>query len=717
MVPALAAVRGAIARAVLGDLAPDGVTLGTIVLRPHQVDVLVRVRSAIAEFGGALLADEAGLGKTYVALALAGDYGGAVVAAPAALRTMWREAAAATGVPVTFVSLESLSRHDASANEGLVIVDEAHHASNPSAARYARLSRLMAGAHSLLLTATPVRNRAGELSALLALFLGPFARSLDGPSVARLVLRRSAAAAAAASAMPSIIGPIWHASARAPDFSASLRALPAALPALDGAEASALVVMSLARCWASSLAALDAALRRRLQRGAALDAALQAGRLPTRAELRGWLIGDDAVQLAFPLFVSAPVVDAATSRAVLARHLDAVRTLRARVAPHVAGDICRRARRLVRIRARHTGARVLAFTAHAATGRAMYAALRRTAGVVLLTADGARSAGGSRPRADIIAALGPRSPARRPSDDITLVIATDVLSEGVNLQGASVVVHLDLPWTPAGLDQRVGRAARIGSTHRAVIVHAFAPPPGAERLLALGRRHHAKNLARRGAGLASGDAEWIRDRVRPWWHGDRAQPAPRKACVRGGACGFVAVVRSDGNAALIAGLRSDRHRWRVSNAPRLIRRVLDGDGSTECPVDERILAGARSAHVRWCNSRRARATVGLDQGLPSGARRRVLARVDDLLCRAPPHTRATLERRVNQVREGLARCSGVAAESALHRLASDASAGTLLLEKVEEFCSMFRVRPSSRPIDGTAGAEPPAVETLLLIVP
>ena len=95
----------------------------------------------------------------------------------------------------------------------------------------------------------------------------------------------------------------------------------------------------------------------------------------------------------------------------------------------------------------------------------------------------------------------------------------------------------------------------------------------------------------------------------------------------------------------------------------------------------------------------------------------MLARVDDLLCRAPPHTRATLERRVDQVREGLARCSGVAAESALHRLASDASAGTLLLEKVEEFCSMFRVRPSSRPIDGTAGAEPPAVETLLLIVP
>jgi superfamily II DNA or RNA helicase len=35
--------------------------------------------------------------------------------------------------------------------------------------------------------------------------------------------------------------------------------------------------------------------------------------------------------------------------------------------------------------------------------------------------------------------------------------------EGHNLQAASVLVHLDLPWLPMGLEQRVGRAARPGS--------------------------------------------------------------------------------------------------------------------------------------------------------------------------------------------------------------------------------------------------------------
>jgi hypothetical protein len=38
--------------------------------------------------------------------------------------------------------------------------------------------------------------------------------------------------------------------------------------------------------------------------------------------------------------------------------------------------------------------------------------------------------------------------------------------EGHNLQNASVLVNLDLPWVPTGLEQRVGRAARPGSRHR-----------------------------------------------------------------------------------------------------------------------------------------------------------------------------------------------------------------------------------------------------------
>ena len=45
-------------------------------------------------------------------------------------------------------------------------------------------------------------------------------------------------------------------------------------------------------------------------------------------------------------------------------------------------------------------------------------------------------------------------------DEITLLIATDVLSEGVNLQAGNVVINYDLHWNPMRLEQRIGRIDR-----------------------------------------------------------------------------------------------------------------------------------------------------------------------------------------------------------------------------------------------------------------
>src|SRR5207245_3661432 len=69
-----------------------------------------------------------------------------------------------------------------------------------------------------------------------------------------------------------------------------------------------------------------------------------------------------------------------------------------------------------------------------------------------------------------------------------VLIATDLLSEGLNLQDATRVVHYDLPWTPARLAQRVGRVDRLGSPHAWVETVTFLPPAGLERALALERR-------------------------------------------------------------------------------------------------------------------------------------------------------------------------------------------------------------------------------------
>ncbi|MGH7689279.1 MAG: helicase-related protein, partial [Gemmatimonadaceae bacterium] len=113
-------------------------------------------------------------------------------------------------------------------------------------------------------------------------------------------------------------------------------------------------------------------------------------------------------------------------------------------------------------------------------------------------------AGGS--RAVNCSRSSPRAPARPRrtphAHRVTMLITTDLLSEGVNLQEANVVVHADLPWSPARAEQRVGRVRRLTSPHDRVFVYAFRPPASADHLLHLERRlRHKIALAARAVGI------------------------------------------------------------------------------------------------------------------------------------------------------------------------------------------------------------------------
>ena len=54
-----------------------------------------------------------------------------------------------------------------------------------------------------------------------------------------------------------------------------------------------------------------------------------------------------------------------------------------------------------------------------------------------------------------------------------MLVATDVLSEGQNLQDAHIIVNYDLPWAIIGLIQRVGRVDRIGQLHNEILCYSF----------------------------------------------------------------------------------------------------------------------------------------------------------------------------------------------------------------------------------------------------
>ncbi|WP_255491579.1 helicase-related protein [Actinotalea sp. JY-7876] len=60
-----------------------------------------------------------------------------------------------------------------------------------------------------------------------------------------------------------------------------------------------------------------------------------------------------------------------------------------------------------------------------------------------------------------------------PEDELRVLVATDVLSEGQNLQDAHIVINFDLPWAIIRLIQRAGRVDRIGQASDEVIVYSF----------------------------------------------------------------------------------------------------------------------------------------------------------------------------------------------------------------------------------------------------
>src|SRR5205814_8960126 len=76
----------------------------------------------------------------------------------------------------------------------------------------------------------------------------------------------------------------------------------------------------------------------------------------------------------------------------------------------------------------------------------------------------------------------------KPDDELRVLIATDVLSEGQNLQDGAIIVNYDLPWAIIRLVQRAGRVDRIGQKSEEILCYSFLPADGVERLLRLRSR-------------------------------------------------------------------------------------------------------------------------------------------------------------------------------------------------------------------------------------
>jgi len=422
-------------------------------LAPHQRSAVERALVLLERYGGVLLADEVGLGKSYVAAAVARsmqERGFDIeLVVPASLVPQWKEVIGEFGVAARLLTHDSIGDPFRGDKRRLLVVDEAHGFRNPRTQRWAALARHSVGARLMLVTATPVCNSADDLLSLISLIaaddaLRPLgvasierafairnARALD-IIVSELLIRRDRDVLPASLQFGELHRRVIR--HRVPDLAIdALR-----FPLVGDGTHHALLRRFLWRRLESSEAALLESLRRQTRfYERALDA-IARGRTLTRSDYRRAFAADDesgALQqvLFWDFFATGNVAASAGEiRDEIAR-LDAL-AAEARSVP--------RDKRQTLIDVLDDEP-TLIFTGAIATAREIADATR----CAILTSRGAQ------PRNAIDAF-------RRGSID--RLVATDLAAEGLNLQRAAVVVHYDIPWNPVKLDQRNGRAHRIG---------------------------------------------------------------------------------------------------------------------------------------------------------------------------------------------------------------------------------------------------------------
>ena len=197
-------------------------------------------------------------------------------------------------------------------------------------------------------------------------------------------------------------------------------------------------------------------------------------------------------------------------RADLLRDRDTLNAARGQVAAITAerdGKL-RELRRVIRHKAENpttdkdgrTNRKVLVFTTFKDTAEYLYAQLAPLAGelglkMAMVAGDATRTTLGDNHFNAILTNFAPRARGRsRPGEEIDLLVATDCISEGQNLQDCDTTLNYDIHWNPVRLIQRFGRIDRIGSRNKQVRMLNFWPTRDMDAYLRLEDRVRARMM-------------------------------------------------------------------------------------------------------------------------------------------------------------------------------------------------------------------------------
>ncbi|MBP9715065.1 MAG: helicase [Candidatus Pacebacteria bacterium] len=157
---------------------PKHITKGKFSDLKYQKDAINLGIDRIKKFGGVIVADVVGLGKSIVASAIAHNLGlKTIIITPPHLEDQWKDYMSEfdfKGLVYTTGKIqEALDRHGDDTGKLLFILDEAHKHRNEDTDNYKILHRLCAGHYVMALSATPFNNDPKDIYALIKLFSTP----------------------------------------------------------------------------------------------------------------------------------------------------------------------------------------------------------------------------------------------------------------------------------------------------------------------------------------------------------------------------------------------------------------------------------------------------------------------------------------------------------------------------------------------------------------
>ena len=134
---------------------------------------------------------------------------------------------------------------------------------------------------------------------------------------------------------------------------------------------------------------------------------------------------------------------------------------------------------------KHGKDKVIVFTQYSDTAMYLYAQLKHMGMKQLYYVTG-----DSKNPTESVDRFSPKSNGQEvdPENQYRVLIATDVLSEGQNLQDSHVIVNYDMPWAIIRLIQRAGRVDRIGQESKEIFCYSFFPADGIEDIIRLRSR-------------------------------------------------------------------------------------------------------------------------------------------------------------------------------------------------------------------------------------